>query len=761
VEEFYDGDYRRLLASPEGSGIEEWGNLNGALIENKRPGAGAWARKMAADNIAATRARLRAAPPPADSPALRTRAAAGDVEALYLLNLVLAERLTQGPLPAALQRNRNQLRDLVRQADYAPGLWLLGEEIEYRPGDKDRDMAAAVEFYRRAAVTGEVRALDRLAKAFHAPGEAGVAPNFLEVEQWLLEAAARAQPGDFTVMPPDAALYLLYGGTAPIGFTGSEMGTRPHELRWFREMIRRGGEMAELARVSLAAQAKRANVDVERVLAQLPPEVAPFAPAEVAELEKAAAAGHVPSLLKLADALATGRGLRQHDARAVGYYRQAAEKGSVEAMNRLAEHYASGYGVKKSPAERFAWTRRAAEAGDAKAWRAVGGFLRSGVAGQPPDGAAALAAYERAVAGGEVAALDDIGRMHRYGQGVPKDLDRAVAAYERAIATGLKNLETTVASLHEERKDAANALVWRRKAWEAGDRASGLKVAEALDKTDRAAATALYRQLAEAGDDRAQFTSAARLEEDGDFAGAVVWYRKVAANPQALMRDYSARRVKEHDEEAAAAPGSDLHFRKLARAGDPAAAMTYAERVFRKDKDEAMGWVRQAAEKKHPPALRVLALDLAQRDLAGGIKLLTEAADAGDAEAKLRLGSVHFQGNGVPRDPARGLALMLEAAELKFPPAQFDMGRAFISGVPGHLPVDVPRGLALLQQAAEANLPAACALLGEAYERGLPGFPADPKAALGWYQRARKLGLAQVAPAIQRLEQAAAHEAKK
>jgi TPR repeat protein len=104
---------------------------------------------------------------------------------------------------------------------------------------------------------------------------------------------------------------------------------------------------------------------------------------------------------------------------------------------------------------------------------------------------------------------------------------------------------------------------------------------------------------------------------------------------------------------------------------------------------------------------------------------------------------------------------MLEAAELKFPPAQFDMGRAFISGVPGHLPVDVPRGLALLQQAAEANLPAACALLGEAYERGLPGLPADPKAALGWYQRARKLGVAQVAPAIQRLERAAALEAKK
>ena len=759
--EFYDGDYRRLLASPAGAAIEEWGNLNGALVENKRAGAGAWALKMVADAVAATRARVRPVPPPADSPALRSRAAAGEVEALYLLNLMPAERLTQGPLPPALQRNQEQLRQLVRQADYAPGLWLLGEEIEYRPGDKDRDMAAAVEFYRRAAAAGSVQGLGRLAKAFHAPGEAGVAPNFLEVEQWLLEAAARAQPGDFTVMPPDAALYLLYGGTNPVGFSGSEMGTRPHELRWFREMIRRGGEMAELARLSLEAQAKRNNAPVDRLMAQLPPEVAPFAPAEVARLEQAAAGGDVAALLTLADALATGRGMRQHDARAVAYYRKAAEKGSIEAMKRLADHYASGYGVKKSPAEQFAWIRRAAEAGDVKAWRTVGGFLRAGVGGQPADGPAALAAYERAVAGGEVAALDDIATMHRYGNGVPKDLDRAIAAYERARAAGMKDREKTIASLYEQKKDAANALVWHRKAWEAGDRASGLKVAEELAKTDRPAATVIYRQLAEAGEDRAQFSYAAQLEEEGDFDGAMVWFRKVAANPNALMRDYSARRVKEHEAEAAAAPGTDLHFRRLARAGDVGAAMTYAERVFRKDKDEAMDWVRFAAGKKHPAAMRVVALDVAQRDLTEGVKLLEEAAVAGDPEAKFRLGGVYFQGKGAARDPARGLALMQEAAELNFVPAQFEVGRALVNGVPGQLAADVPRGLELIRRAADANLPAACALMGEAYERGLPGFPADPKVALAWYQRARKLGVAQVAPAIQRLERAAAHEAKK
>lgn len=760
VTEFFDGDYRRLLASPAGAAIEEWGNLNGALIENKLAGPGAWARKMAADAIAATRARLRPVPPPADSPALRSRAAAGEVEALYRLNVLPAGRLTQGPLPAALQRNIDQLRELVRRADYAPGLWLLGEQIEYS-NDKDRDMAAAVEFYRRAAATGEVRALDRLAKSFHAPGEAGVAPNFLEVEQWLLEAAARAQPGDFTVMPPETALYLLYGGTNPIGFTGSEMGTRPHELRWFREMIRRGGEMAELARLSLEAQAKRNNAAVDELMAKLPPEVAPFGPAEITQLEKSAAAGHVPSLLKLADAFATGRGLRQHDARAVELFRQAAAKGSVEAMNRLAAHYASGYGVKKSPAEEFAWIRRAAEAGDAKAWLKVGDALRFGSKGQTADGPGAIAAFERAAAGGEASALSFIATMHEYGQGVPKDPDQAIAALERAIAAGGKNHEKNIASLYEQKKDAANALLWRRKAWEAGDRSSGLKVAMLLSETDRPASTELYRQLAEAGEDTAQYTYAARLEEDGDLAGAMVWFRKVAANPQSLMRLYSARRVREHDEETAAAPGTDLHFRKLARAGDLAAAMTYAERVFRKDKDEAMGWVRFAADKKHPAAMRVVAVELASRDLAGAVKLLQEAAEAGDPEAKFRLGGVYFQGKGAPRDPARGLALMTEAAELNFAPAQFEVGRALVNGMPGQLAVDVPRGLQMIRRAAEANLPTACALMGEAYERGLPGFPADAKAALVWYQKARKLGLTQVAPAIQRLEQAAAYEAKK
>ena len=89
---------------------------------------------------------------------------------------------------------------------------------------------------------------------------------------------------------------------------------------------------------------------------------------------------------------------------------------------------------------------------------------------------------------------------------------------------------------------------------------------------------------------------------------------------------------------------------------------------------------------------------------------------AGDPEAKFRLGGMLLQGRDLPQDQARGIALMNTAADQGAVLAQYEVGRALMGGG--------------------------------------PGVPADPHTALRWYRQARQLGLCQVAPAVQRLEQA-------
>ncbi|MET0271863.1 MAG: tetratricopeptide repeat protein, partial [Phenylobacterium sp.] len=67
-------------------------------------------------------------------------------------------------------------------------------------------------------------------------------------------------------------------------------------------------------------------------------------------------------------------------------------------------------------------------------------------------------------------------------------------------------------------------------------------------------------------------------------------------------------------------------------------------------------------------------------DIATGIRLYRDLAEAGDAKAQLALGLIYDLGRGVPRDQAQAVGWYRRAAEQGDGDAQFNLGVMFYNG---------------------------------------------------------------------------------
>lgn len=160
----------------------------------------------------------------------------------------------------------------------------------------------------------------------------------------------------------------------------------------------------------------------------------------------------------------------------------------------------------------------------------------------------ALHWFERAAKGGNLMAVNMVGRCHDQGWGTPRSAALAEPwfrkAAERGLDWGMYNLATLLAlGLGGVSQDRLQALVWFRRAAELGHAKSmnilggfyedGWEV-----RPDRAIAREFYRKAAEGGDFRGQFNVARLLAEDGDVARALEWLKKVSetATPAFLQK---------------------------------------------------------------------------------------------------------------------------------------------------------------------------------------------------------------------------------
>jgi TPR repeat protein len=326
-------------------------------------------------------------------------------------------------------------------------------------------------------------------------------------------------------------------------------------------------------------------------------------PGAVSMLEARAARGDAEAISWLAHVYREGLGVPQDFRRAVELDRQAATAGVARSQNALGHSLVAGYGVERDEAAGLDWLRRAAESGEA---RFQFDYARTLVSDRvtTPDAAAAALWYRRAADQGLADALTNLGILYMTGDGVPADMEQALALFMTAAEAGDAQAQNNVGLLYARgdgvERDYAEAARWFT-----------LAVEQELPQAMRNLSV-LYESGQGVGldEDRARALLArARALETGNLDGLLA--------AVGFPFDY---RLVEPDWRGA----PDASEWVAVQAGDPVAVLTRAHRLIRG------GGVR--------------------RDVASGVSLLEQAAEAGMGSAEFSLCLLHANGSGVPQN---------------------------------------------------------------------------------------------------------------
>lgn len=123
-------------------------------------------------------------------------------------------------------------------------------------------------------------------------------------------------------------------------------------------------------------------------------------------------------------------------------------------------------------------------------------------------------------------------------------------------------------------------------------------------------------------------------------------------------------------------------------------------------------------------------------DYENALKVIQEAADAGNAMALNILGAAYEDGNGVPQDAARAIALFEQAAKAGEVRARYNLGSLYALGA-GEIAADPVQAKREFRLAAAAGYAPAMTALGQLEERA---DPPNHVAAADWYEKAHEKG---------------------
>ena len=160
--------------------------------------------------------------------------------------------------------------------------------------------------------------------------------------------------------------------------------------------------------------------------------------------EKAAAIGHLQSIVELATLYKQGDGCQKDYQEAFRLYKLAADKGHAYSENKVGLFYDQGWGVQKNESEALKWFERAANHGNAAGMYNCGVFSEGGT-GTEKDFAKAIYWYQKAAEHGYAEANNALGLMYYWGKGVPQDYDVAFSYFEKGAAAGDNNAKYDVA----------------------------------------------------------------------------------------------------------------------------------------------------------------------------------------------------------------------------------------------------------------------------------------------------------------------------
>lgn len=468
----------------------------------------------------------------------------------------------------------------------------------------------------------------------------------------------------------------------------------------------------------------------------------------------AAGKGYLPSMVRAGDLM---RRLTGDQTGAAGWYRRAVTQGDASAMIRLGAMELEGAGVPQDIGEGLRLLRRGAESGLPEAATALGrALLALAAVGDPRGGTPERAAklFEGAAAAGDAEAMGRLGDLFAAGRGVPLDLGRAVSWRRKAAEAGYAPAAHALGLMYLSGQGVtAYPLEAARlfdRAAKAGNVPSMLQLADmyfdglgvfkdrnrALELYDRAgsadpkAAAVLCRLFAAGDDAHRDMTRAAKFCRLAATAGDA---------PSATLLGLGMLRGRLPGDTATAT----ALLSKAAWAGDAEAMyamalLHLAGQGVASNPTEAFRWCTKAAKAGLPEAKGLLAAlseeELPSADnLAKAMEFYREAATAGDAEAGFALGSLLSKGLAGPPDFTEARKWYARAAKAGDARAQFNLGLMYLTGKGG--PVNDTEALRLMRLAADQGDPHARFNVASLTLAGR-GTAADPQAAFRWYRLA-------------------------
>ena len=231
--------------------------------------------------------------------------------------------------------------------------------------------------------------------------------------------------------------------------------------------------------------------------------------------------------------------------------------------------------------------------------------------------------------------------------------------------------------------------------------------------------------------------------------------RRAQAEREAQQqREQEARQAEQQRQAAEAERQRVAKFERLRTAaeGGDAEAMTTLAAAYEKgqngvprDRAQAFAWYRKAAEMGNPAGMAGLGTMYfngwgAANDYIEAERWFRKAALAGDGEAMYHLSYLYYQGwGGLPEDTTQDLRWLQAASDGGHAAAQLRLGVRMMQG--DYIPKDPSRGMALLVAVADQRSdPEAFARIGNAYAYGWGGTPKNEAQAQQWYRKGIELG---------------------
>ena len=441
--------------------------------------------------------------------------------------------------------------------------------------------------------------------------------------------------------------------------------------------------------------------------------------------------------LYLGEAYRTGSGVAQDYAAAVQWYQRAAEQGDANAQNNLALMYVNGMGVEKNNEAALQWFQKAAAQGHAKAKEMAQRLEQQTVneklakameAYEAKDYTTALQLFTELAMRGDAVAQICLGLMYYSGEGTAKDLNQALLWFQKSAAQGDEKAKKMVERVRGELDD--------------------LKFADVVK---------IYED-AYNSDDLEKFESALQTLERAKENGYTNAQRKIEELAQRMYR------------EGISDSSLFLWLLKAAEWGNIEAQASVGHKYLigrgtEKNIDEALKWLRLAAEQGNEEALALLSLltltteELYQKgkqavrdeEYKDALEYLRIAAQRNHAEAKTllleldkRAEEFYKKGETAYHNGERdlALALIMKACALEHPKAgslRSDIILMSVIFTPEQEAYNAGNFKKVLEIAKEGKKEAQ-AFLGLMYYEG-KGTSVDWNKALEWFLKAAEQGV--------------------